>query len=227
MTKEQPVSSAPNPNVIYPFSDRRRTVFLKPLITVPYVQIGEFTYYDDPDDAAGFERNNVLYPFGPEKLIIGKYCPIAAKATFLLSSANHPLVGVSAYPFFIFGGEWAERTLQAALGAPRKGDTVIGNDVWIGYGVTVMPGVTIGDGAIIATGAVVTTDVPPYAVVGGNPGRVIKRRYDDEDVARLLRAAWWNWPVDLVTEHAHTIFTGTPRDVEEVALKAGLVADSV
>src|SRR6266511_2677243 len=93
MSDQIVVSGAPDPMSAYPFPDRNRTVFLKPLITVPYIEVGEYTYYDDPDDAAGFERNNVLYPFGPEKLIIGKYCPIAAQTRFLLSAANHPLAG--------------------------------------------------------------------------------------------------------------------------------------
>ena len=224
MSDQIVVSGAPDPMSAYPFPDRNRTVFLKPLITVPYIEVGEYTYYDDPDDAAGFERNNVLYPFGPEKLIIGKYCPIAAQTRFLLSAANHPLVGPSAYPFFIFGGRWSEHTLERARTAPRRGDTIVGNDVWFGFGVTVMPGVRIGDGAIVATGAVVTSDVPPYTVVGGNPARPIKQRYDDEGVARLLRAAWWDWPVELVTEHAHVIMAGTPAELETIAEENGLVS---
>nr|WP_329255978.1 CatB-related O-acetyltransferase [Actinoallomurus sp. NBC_01490] len=100
---------------------------------------------------------------------------------------------------------------------PSRGDTVVGNDVWFGYRATIMPGVRIGDGAIVAAGAVVTADVPPYTIVGGNPARPIRRRFDDADIDRLLRAAWWDWPAGLVTEHARTIMAGSPADIERIA----------
>ena len=80
-----------------------------------------------------------------------------------------------------------------------------------------MPGVTIGDGAVVAAASVVAADVPPYAIVGGNPARVVRTRFDEDDVARLLRAAWWAWPVELVTEHARTIMAGTPAELERIA----------
>ncbi|TWP45013.1 CatB-related O-acetyltransferase [Lentzea tibetensis] len=134
-----------------------------------------------------------------------------------MSGANHSTKGVSTFPFTIFGGEWAERTLDIALDIPSRGDTVVGNDVWIGYRAVIMPGVTIGDGAIIATGAVVTSDVPPYTVVGGNPAKVVKERYPKADVERLLRVKWWDWPVEKVTAHLRTIMAGTPDEIERVA----------
>jgi hypothetical protein len=93
---------------------------------------------------------------------------------------------------------------------------------WFGYQAAIMPGVRIGDGAIIAAGAVVTADVPPYAIVGGNPAKPIRRRFDDADIDRLRRAAWWDWPVELVTEHARTIMAGTPADIEHIATEHGL-----
>ncbi|MFG1962995.1 CatB-related O-acetyltransferase [Nonomuraea sp. NPDC049028] len=117
----------------------------------------------------------------------------------------------------MFGGEWTERTLDIVTGMPSRGDTVVGNDVWFGYQATVMPGVAIGDGAVIAAGAVVTADVPPYTIVGGNPARTIRHRFAAADVEQLLRAAWWDWPADLVTEHARTIMAGTPADIARIA----------
>lgn len=212
----------PDPTTIHPLREHERVVFLKPLVTAPHIVVGEYTYYDDPDHATEFETRNVLYAYGPERLVIGKYCAIASGATFLMAGAEHPMMGVSTYPFTMFGGQWAERTLDLVTGMPSRGDTVIGNDVWIGYRATVLPGVRIGDGAIIAAGAMVTADVPPYTIVGGNPAKPIRARFDDADVDALLRAAWWDWPVELVTEHARSIMAGTPADIARIAAEHGL-----
>lgn len=212
----------PDPTTIHPLREHERVVFLKPLVTAPHIVVGEYTYYDDPDHATEFETRNVLYAYGPERLVIGKYCAIASGATFLMAGAEHPTMGVSTYPFTMFGGQWAERTLDLVTGMPSRGDTVIGNDVWIGYRATVLPGVRIGDGAIIAAGAMVTADVPPYTIVGGNPAKPIRARFDDADVDALLRAAWWDWPVELVTEHARSIMAGTPADIARIAAEHGL-----
>ncbi len=127
-----------------------------------------------------------------------------------MADAEHPTMRVSTYPFTMFGGRWAEQTLDIVTAMPSRGDTVVGNDVLFGYQTTVMPGVRIGDGSIIAAGAVVTADVPPYTIVGGNPARPIRQHFTDADTERLLRAAWWDWPADLVIEHARTIMTGAP-----------------
>ncbi len=207
---------------VHPLRAHERVVFLKPLVSSPTVVVGEYTYYDDPEGATEFETRNVLYAYGPERLVIGKYCAIASGTTFLMAGAEHPTMGVSTYPFTMFGGEWAERTLDLVTGMPSKGDTVVGNDVWFGYRATMMPGVRIGDGAIVAAGAVVTADVPPYTIVGGNPARPIRSRFDDSDVELLLRAAWWDWPVDLVTEHVRTILAGTPAEIARIAATHGL-----
>ncbi|MCE4945621.1 CatB-related O-acetyltransferase [Streptomyces albulus] len=213
---------SPDPTTVHPLPAHERVVFLKPLVISPNIDVGDYTYYDDPDGATDFERRNVLYAYGPERLVIGKYCAIASGTTFLMAGAEHPAMGVSTYPFTMFGGRWAEQTLDIVTAMPSRGDTVVGNDVWFGYRATVMPGVRIGDGAIIAAGALVTADVPPYTIVGGNPARPIRQRFTDADIERLLRASWWDWPADLVTEHARTIMAGTPADIERIAAEHGL-----
>jgi len=210
---------------IHPLATHERVVFLKPLVNSPTITVGEFTYYDDPDNATRFEQRNVLYAYGPERLVIGRYCAIATGTRFLMAGAAHPTMGVSTYPFTMFGGEWTDRTLDIVTGMPSRGDTVVGNDVWFGYQSTVLPGVRIGDGAIVAAGSVVTADVAPYTIVGGNPARPIRRRFDDTDVDRLRRAAWWDWPTDLVTEHAAVIMAGTPADIERIAAEHDLTRE--
>jgi virginiamycin A acetyltransferase len=213
------VPEAPDPMVLHPVANARRVVFLKPLVENPNVEVGDYTYYDHPDDPLAFEREAVLYAFGPERLIIGRYCAIAAGVRFLMPGANHADLGPSTFPFGIFGEPWAERTMDLVMGAPSRGDTVVGNDVWLGYQALVLPGVTIGHGAVVAAASVVAADVPPYAIVAGNPARVVRRRFGDEDVERLLRAAWWDWPVALVTEHARAIMAGTPAELERIVTK--------
>jgi virginiamycin A acetyltransferase len=208
---------APDPNTLHPVAGQPRVVFLKPLVTNPRIEVGDYTYYDDPYDALAFERHAFLYAYGPERLIIGRYCAIASGVRFIMSGANHPDLGPSTFPFGICGEPWAERTMDLVMSAPSRGDTVVGHDVWLGYQALVMAGVTIGHGAVIAAGSVVTADIAPYAIAGGNPARVIRRRYEDNDVEKLLQAAWWDWPVELITEHARTIMAGTPAELLAIA----------
>ena len=206
-------SGPADPTVLHPMPDQPRVVLLRPLITSPLIEVGDFTYYDDPDDPTAFEARNVLYHYGPEKLVIGKFCALGEGVRFIMNGANHRMDGPSTFPFPIIGGSWAEH-FDLITHLPSRGDTVVGNDVWIGYRTTVMPGVRIGHGAIIASGSVVVDDIPDYAIAGGNPAGVIRRRFSDRDIIRLLALAWWDWPPEHVTEHIRTIMSGSIDDLE-------------
>ena len=152
-----------------------------------------------------FERN-VLYhfPFIGDKLIIGKFCALAKGARFIMNGANHKLSGISTYPFQIFGNGW-EKVMPKPGELPYKGDTIIGNDVWIGYEALIMPGVRIGNGAIVSSRAVVTADVLPYTIVGGNPAKHIKSRFEPDVVRKLEALAWWDWPVEKISRNLQHI----------------------
>lgn len=187
----------PNPDAVFP-NEYRTSCFLKNVITAPNIVVGDYTYYDDPVDPTAFERNNVLFnwPQFGDRLVIGKFCGIASGVQFVMGSANHRLCSVSTYPFAVFGGAWAENTPPHLSQLPFKGDTIIGNDVWIGRESVIMPGVKVSDGAIIAAYSVVTKDVEPYTMVGGNPARLIKKRFDGELTALLLRLRWWDFAAE-------------------------------
>ncbi|MEV7598938.1 CatB-related O-acetyltransferase [Kitasatospora sp. NPDC089797] len=210
------VPVVPDPGVLHPFPEQPRVVLLKPLVTSPLIEVGEYSYYDDPDDPTAFETRNVLYHYGPERLVIGRFCAFAAGVRFVMNGANHRMDGPSTFPFPIMGGAWAEH-VDLLTGLPGRGDTVVGHDVWLGYRTTVLPGVRIGHGAIVAAGSVVAADVPDYAVVGGNPARVIRLRYPEEEVARLLAVAWWDWPVEHLTRHLRTVMSGGVAELEAAA----------
>ena len=183
----------PDPNTVFP-NEYHTSCFIKNVVKAPNISIGDYTYYDDAEDPAGFEKNNVLfnYPEFGDRLIIGKFCAIASDVRFIMGPANHRISSVTTYPFHVFGGAWAERTPPHMDQLPRKGDTVIGNDVWIGRESVILPGVKIGDGAIVAACSVVSGDIPPYAVFGGNPARLVKMRFDQELIGLLLRFRWWD-----------------------------------
>jgi len=100
---------------------------------------------------------------------------------------------------------------------PYKGDTIIGNDVWIGYGALIMPGVQIGDGSIISSKSVVVNDVPPYTIVGGNPAKPIKLRFKDETIELLQSIAWWNWPIEIITENLEALVSNDIEKLKRVA----------
>lgn len=196
----------PDPNRPYPIAQHPRVCFIKNLIKSPNIIVGDYSYYDDPIDPENFEKN-VLYNYGTEKLIIGKFCAIATNVKFIMSGANHKLDGISTYPFPIFGNGW-ETAMNLLIELPSKGDTIIGNDVWIGYESVIMPGVKIGDGAIVAAKSVVVKDVPAYTVVGGNPASKIKQRFSDTEVAQLLEIQWWNWEIAKISRNIHLIMQG-------------------
>ncbi|WP_315918338.1 CatB-related O-acetyltransferase [Mesorhizobium sp. SP-1A] len=199
--------TGPNPDTKHPIPMHPRVGFLKPLVTAENIEIGDFTYYDDPDGPEKFAEKCVLhhYPFIGDRLVIGKFCAIAEGARFIMNGANHAMSGFSTYPFNIFGHGWEEGFDVATWQKENRGDTVVGNDVWIGMEAVIMPGVGIGDGAIVAAKSVVTHDVPPYAIVAGNPARIVKIRFAPDVVARLLDIAWWDWPHDKIGRNLDAI----------------------
>lgn len=203
--------NGPDPTDPHPLAGFPQVCFIKNTVRNPNIIVGDYTYYDDPLDAENFERNVLYhYPFIGDKLIIGKFCAIAKGAQFIMNGANHKVSGISTYPFQIFGNGW-EKVMPGEGDLPYKGDTVIGNDVWIGYEALIMPGVHVGNGAIIASRSVVTSDVPPYTIVGGNPAKPVRARFAPEIVAQLESLAWWDKSPEWITQHLEQIVSG---DVE-------------
>jgi virginiamycin A acetyltransferase len=190
----------PNPNTLFPLNGYERLFFLKNLIKNPNIIVGDYTYYDDFETVENFERNvKYHFDFVGDKLHIGKFCMIASGAEFIMNGANHLVNAVSSYPFAIFGDDWAHAMEGKTY--PNKGDIVIGNDVWIGYQATILSGVTVGHGSIIGSKSVVASDVPPYSIVAGNPARIIRKRFDEETIEKLLALAWWDWDLAKITTH--------------------------
>ena len=195
-----------DPSTVFPLAGYERLCFLKNVIDHPQISVGDYTYYDDVETVDNFQRNvRYLFDFTGDHLRIGKFCMIASGVEFIMNGANHLANATTAYPFAIFGGDW--QLAMDGKAYPKKGDTTVGNDVWIGYRAAIMPGVTIGDGAIIGAFSVVTRDVLPYSIVGGNPAQLIRNRFDEATTAELLRVAWWHWPVEKVTQYA-SLLTG-------------------
>ncbi|MDD6173529.1 MAG: CatB-related O-acetyltransferase [Elusimicrobia bacterium] len=191
----------PDPNTLFP-NEYKTSCFIKNIVKAPNVFIGDYTYYDHPYGPLDFEKKNILFnwPQFGDKLIIGKFCQIASGVKFIMGSANHRISSATTYPFNVFGGIWEKNTPPHLSQLPFKGDTVIGNDVWFGRKSVIMPGVKIGDGAIIAAYSVVAKDIPPYTVAGGNPARIIKKRFDDELTRLLQEFKWWDFPPEKLAQ---------------------------
>lgn len=193
-----------------------QVVHLKEVIDHPRIEVGEFSSYHNfeiLEDYAGYLAP-YLFPLSPDRLIIGRFVQMAHGVRFITSSANHAMGGFSTYAFenFMMGaGTTMEDVIALLEKSGNRGDTVVGNDVWIGLGATIMPGVSVGDGAIIGSHAVVTSDVAPYTVVAGNPARPVRKRFDDAVVNALLDLRWWEWPVEKIEANIEVI-TGSDID---------------
>ena len=181
----------PDPNTIHPIPGYEKEIYVKPTIKNPNIIVGDFTYIADTE----FESHVThFYPWSRDKLIIGKFCQIAAGVEFVMNDANHQMSAVSTFPFYTLEG-WDMDT-PAASEMPFKGDTVIGNDVWIGQNTVILPGTHIEDGAIIGANSVVGGNVDPYTIVIGNPSRMLRKRFDDELIDLMLRFKWWDKSIE-------------------------------
>lgn len=206
----------PDPNAIHPNPSIPSVCYIKNTVTRPNILVGDYTYYDDPVDSEHFEDHVTHhYEFLGDRLIIGKFCAIAKGVEFIMNGANHRMCSVTTYPFNIMGGGW-EKCTPSLEDLPLKGDTVVGNDVWIGQNVTVMPGVHIGDGAIIAANSVVASDIPAYHIAGGDPCRVIKARFDQELTGYLLELRWWDWPPETIFANLEALCSGDLSKIREI-----------
>ena len=185
----------PDPNVIYPILGYKQEIYVKPTIKNPNIIVGDFTYIADSDFESHVSHH---YDWNGDKLVIGKFCQIAAGVEFVMNGANHQMDAITTFPFYTLEGWDMEPPEKADL--PLKGDTVIGNDVWIGQNAVILPGVHIGDGAIIGANSVVGSDINPYTIVVGNPARLLRKRFDDEMIALLQQFQWWNKSIDEINE---------------------------
>lgn len=185
--------SLPDPDRVYPMSGNDRMINVKPTIQNPNILVGDFTYFADRDFESHVTHH---YDFIGDRLIIGRYCQIAAGVEFVMNGANHRMNAATTFPFYIFDG-W-EQAAPPLSELPIKGDTVVGSDVWIGQNAVILPGVHIGDGAVVGANSVVGSDVAPYTIVAGNPARPVRRRFDDELIDLLLKLRWWDRDVGTV-----------------------------
>lgn len=211
----------PDPDALHPVPEHPRIMFVRNLPNLgrdlPNVEIGRYSYYDDPAGPDAF-RANILYhyAFTGDRLVIGSFCALATRVRFMMNGANHRMTGTSSYPFQALSADW-RGLFDGEFDDPVRGDTVIGNDVWIGWDALVLPGVRIGDGAIVGARAVVSRDVPPYAVVAGNPARVVRMRFDERTIARLSDLRWWDWDIARITEAIPALSAGRIEDLDALA----------
>ena len=177
----------PNPDTIHPINGYDKEIYIKPTISNPNIIVGDFSYIADSEFESHITHH---YEWNNDKLIIGKFCQIAAGVEFVMNGANHQMNSVSTFPFYTLEG-WNMKP-PSIEDLPLKGDTIIGNDVWIGQNATILPGVHIGDGAIIGANSVVGSDIDPYTIVVGNPAKPIRKRFNEELIDIMEKLKWWN-----------------------------------
>ena len=206
----------PDPNTIHPIAGYDKEIYIKPTINNPNIIVGDFSYIAD----SNFETHVTHhYEWIGDKLIIGKFCQIASGVEFIMNGANHQMNSISTFPFYTLEGWNTSPPNLSDL--PLKGNTIIGNDVWIGQNAVILPGVHIADGAIIGARSVVGSNVDPYTIVVGNPAKKLRKRFDDELIKLLLYFKWWDRSIEEINDLIPIL---TCSDLEKVKkeLKANL-----
>ena len=204
-------NSLPDPMTVHPIAGYDKEIYAKPTLKNPNLVVDDFHYIP----ASAIESHVThLYPWNNDKLVIGKFCQIAAGVEFVMNGANHQMNAVSTFPFYTLAG-W-DMKAPAPADMPLKGNTIIGNDVWIGQNVTILPGVHIGDGAIIGASSIVGSNVEPYTIVAGNPAQFIRKRFDEELTNLMLEWRWWDKPIEEINSLIPVL---TSSDLTEVKKK--------
>ena len=203
------------------FKTYRDSYIINSRVKNPKIIVGDGSYYAGYYHGKCFE-DCVLYMDESDKnkdldkLIIGKYCSIASGAKFMMSgNQGHRHDWIATYPLDIIEDKKSPGKKLPA-GFLKKGDTIIGNDVWIGFEALIMPGVKIADGAIIAARAVVTKDVKAYEIVGGNPARLIRKRFTEQQTKKLLEIQWWNWSEQEIKNNIDILRTCDVSKLEKI-----------
>lgn len=210
-----------DPNSLHPNQKLQNICFIKNVITRKNVHIGDYTYYNCDKDPQNFEDECITYhyeEFG-DHLSIGKFCSLGENIRFLMNAANHNLNSISAYPFTAILSEEEGMNRKHLSELPHKGDTIIGNDVWIGQNVTILPGVHIGDGAVIGAYSVVAKDVSPCSIVACSPIKMIRKRFSDEEIETLLKIRWWDWDIHKILANLDIILGSDIRRLKELSEK--------
>lgn len=181
---------------------------LKKYVDAGLAEIGEHTYGEPV----------IRYAQLGHRFICGRYCSFGPGVQIMLGG-GHRHDWVTTYPFPAFAERWPE-----AAGVTGhhtgKGDVTVGNDVWVGLSAYISSGVTVGDGAVIAARSVVTKDVPPYAIVGGNPAKLIRLRFDEPTICDLLQLRWWDWPQERVSANIRLLLSGDAQALIERSVQA-------
>jgi len=192
------------------FKSYRESIIIKDHIKAKHIIVGDYSYYSGYYHGISFE-DCVLYLDAADdqtdankidRLIIGKFCSIATGVKFMMGGTQgHNYEWIANYPLDFLDDDFDSDTSVEPKGYKLKGDTVIGNDVWIGAEAMMMPGVEIKDGAIIGTRSLVTKNVGAYEIWGGNPARLIKKRFNDDEIEKLLKIKWWDWELEKLKRH--------------------------
>lgn len=187
------------------FKSYRDSVIIKDHVKAKHIIVGDYSYYSGYYHGRPFE-DSVMYldeadnqktDHETDRLVIGKFCSIATGVKFMMGGTQgHNYEWIASYPLDFLEEDFDGYNKVAPKAHKLKGDTVIGNDVWIGAEAMIMPGIKISDGAVIGARSLVIKDIGPYEIWGGNPAKLIKKRFCDEDIEKLLQIKWWDWSLD-------------------------------